>query len=219
MKKQSLFIRKIGAENYLSLFLIAAITTILLIRLFLKMTGYPQLGNAAGLHIAHMLWGGLLMMAAIVIAFSFVGRWPLQWVALLGGIGFGAFIDELGKFLTHDNNYFFQPTVALIYFIFVLIFLIFRTLVVKEEFSEKEYLINALEEIEGIALHTADQEARKRMQQYLSKCDASNPLVKTFRRIFEAGHFLPEREPNFFISLKQWLRVGYYRLTRLPGFS
>jgi len=33
------------------------------------------------------------------------------------------FIDELGKFITSDNNYFFQPTISLIYIVFIIIFL------------------------------------------------------------------------------------------------
>jgi len=212
-------IRKIGAENYLSVFLIAAVTTILLIRLFLKITGYPQLGGAAGLHIAHMLWGGLLMLAAIVIAFSFVGRGPLQWVAVLGGIGFGAFIDELGKFITHDNNYFFQPTIALIYFIFILIFLTVRALVVKEEFLEKEYLINALEELEEAALNDLDLEGKKRTLQYLSKCNPKDPFATALIRYFERMNPAPVRKPNAFVKAKQKLRVMYSRMIRLPGFS
>jgi hypothetical protein len=40
--------------------------------------------------------------------------------AIVGGVGF--FIDELGKFITEDNNYFYNPAAALIYLIFIGLF-------------------------------------------------------------------------------------------------
>ena len=43
------------------LFLFAAVATVLLVRTFLAVSGYPQVGGG-GLHIAHVLWGGLLML-------------------------------------------------------------------------------------------------------------------------------------------------------------
>jgi hypothetical protein len=64
--RRQLLIRNFGIGFYLETFLVAAIASILTIRLVLRLTGYPQLGGG-GLHIAHVLWGGLLMMASIII--------------------------------------------------------------------------------------------------------------------------------------------------------
>src|SRR5256884_7206172 len=103
-------------------FFVAAVSSILLIRIYLEAAGYPQLGGE-GLHIAHVLWGGLGMLIAIVLLLVFLASTTRHVAAVVGGFGFGAFIDELGKFLTSDNNYFFKPTAALVYVEFVALFL------------------------------------------------------------------------------------------------
>jgi hypothetical protein len=94
-------------------FLVSAAVMILLIRLQLWATNYPQLGGGK-LHIAHLLYGGVLMLIAIGVLVSFVGRTGRLPGAIIGGLGFGFFIDELGKFVTSDNDYFFQPAAAMI---------------------------------------------------------------------------------------------------------
>lgn len=119
--------RNPGADRLVEHFLIVAATTIVVTRVFLGLTGYPELG-APGLHIAHMLWGGLLMLAALLMMYIFAGRKVKQAAALAGGAGLGLFIDEVGKFVTRDNNYFFQPSFAIMYGVFVLLFIIFRQL-------------------------------------------------------------------------------------------
>src|SRR5690606_1453271 len=55
------------------------------------------------------------------------------FAALLGGIGFGLFIDEIGKFVTNDNDYFYEPAIGLMYVSFLLIWLLARLLIAKSE--------------------------------------------------------------------------------------
>lgn len=135
-------IRDADGGEILELFLVAAVAALLLIRSFLALTHYPHLGGSH-LHIAHVLWGGLLMLAALMLLISY---WSpgVRWLAgLLGGVGFGTFIDELGKLITEDNDYFYQPAFALIYAIFVALFVAVRVLHVHRPFSDAELAANA----------------------------------------------------------------------------
>jgi hypothetical protein len=130
-----------GADT-LEVFLVAAVVALLAIRTFLALTGYPQIGGST-LHIAHMLWGGLLMLAGLMLLIGFWNPGVRVLAGLVGGMGFGTFIDELGKFITRDNDYFFQPTIALIYAIFVALFLVVRILYSRRPLSEHERRVNA----------------------------------------------------------------------------
>jgi hypothetical protein len=58
------------------------------------------------LHIAHALWGGLLLTIAVFLPLAFANRWAIQANALLGGTGIGLLIDEVGRFITQANDYF-----------------------------------------------------------------------------------------------------------------
>ena len=115
-------IREPRASSLVELMLVCAVSAILVTRAYLALTGYPQVGGET-LHIAHMLWGGLLMLIAALIFFQAADRIWKPCIAILFGAGFGLFIDEVGKFVTRDNDYFFKPTVAIIYVIFILILL------------------------------------------------------------------------------------------------
>src|SRR5260221_6969172 len=139
-------IRNIEATSYRENFLVSAIVSVFIIRLYLHLTHYPTIGSGE-FHIAHLLFGGFFMMAALLILMSFLNEKAAVISSILGGIGFGAFIDELGKFITSDNNYFFQPTIALIYIIFVLLYLLSRFIPRYRVITQREYLVNAIEMI------------------------------------------------------------------------
>jgi len=213
---KDVFIRNIEADSYRENFLISAIVSVFLIRIYLRVAHYPQLGSG-DYHIAHILWGGFFMMCAIVFLLSFLGEKIAVTSSILGGIGFGAFIDELGKFITKDNNYFFQPTIALIYIVFVLLFLISRFIPKYREISEREYLVNALEMIKESAINDFDEEEALRASEYLRKCDPNNPIVKSLKQLLTQLEVEPLAPPGFFTRIRHSFKKWYYAVAQ-SGF-
>src|ERR1700682_2463880 len=149
------FIRNLDAGQLLETFLVSAVAAFLGVRFFLGATGYPRLGGG-GLHMAHMLWGGALMAAGVILFRTSLGQRTRRAAAVIAGLGFGLFIDELGKFITSDNNYFYRPAIALIYVVFVLLFLWWRSLERHRVWDEQTYLANALMLLQDAALHDLD---------------------------------------------------------------
>lgn len=219
MKRHRLFIRNFDAVSYLEDFVIAAVVAILGIRLYLQLTGYPKLATGT-LHIAHMLWGGLLMLAAIILLISFLSKASHHFGAIIGGLGFGTFIDEIGKFVTQDNNYFYAPAVALMYITFVLIVLSIRTIHRTDRaYSKEEYLMNALRNLEEVVLHDLDPKEKERTLSFLDRSDPGHPLVPKLRELLERTRLVALPQPHLFTRVKQFLSDTYYRVVRLPMFS
>jgi hypothetical protein len=217
MKDSRFWLRDFEAGRQLDLMLVSAVAAVLLIRFYLAATGYPKVGGDA-LHIAHMLWGGLLMLAGLVILLSFMGRGPQQWGAVLGGLGFGTFIDELGKFITHDNDYFYQPTVALIYALMVLIYLGVRTLHRENLATRQEYLGNAVQEVLEIVRGDLDGQEQARALRYLQQADDGEPLVRSLTAILDEAELVPERPQSRFARLWQSSLDTYRRLATSRWF-
>ncbi len=210
MKRSIFLIHNIDAGNYFEILLLWAAISILGIRFYLRVTGYPQLGGG-GFHIAHMLWGGFLMLGAIVLLLAFFGGNVKRLSAIIGGIGFGSFIDELGKFITRDNNYFFEPTIAFIYVIFVVLFLVFRFIQRRRKFSQDEYLANAFDLVRSAVLNEIDLGRKEKAVGILNQCDQSNPAVENLRKIIEQIK-IKEEEPSLFERLDTGARNFYRRM-------
>jgi hypothetical protein len=125
------------------------------------------------LHIAHLLWGGGLMLAALLILLSYLGHRIRRTAAVIGGVGFGLFIDELGKFITSDNDYFYRPAIAVIYVIFVLLFIWWRSLDRHRTWTEQTYLANALMLLQDTALHDLDRTEKYHLMEWLRRSGAA----------------------------------------------
>ncbi|MDQ5951054.1 MAG: hypothetical protein QG639_331 [Patescibacteria group bacterium] len=207
----SFLIRNAQARQLIEYFWISAVVTIFAIRIFLYVSGYPQLGGES-LHIAHMLWGGLLMGIANIVMLAFLNRSIKMAGAIIGGIGFGTFIDELGKFLTHDNNYFFQPTILLLYLLFVGLFFLAKQIEIWFPLDKQEYLINSLELLKDVALEDLDSQEKKSALEYLKKVQANNHLEAVLINTFNAIEPLPTRTDPFWIRATKWARGFYHTL-------
>ena len=199
-------------------FLLSAVLMILVIRTQLWLTNYPQLGGG-GLHIAHLLWGGLFMMVAIWCSLIYLNRAARTVTAILGGIGFGFFIDELGKFITSDNNYFFKPAAGIIYIIFIVMFLVIRELSKRQKLSPRTALANALAFMPSTITGEFRREEYVQANALLDQADQSDPTVEIARRHFNEVKLAPVSPPT---KVQLWIaRVHDWitGLTERPRFE
>lgn len=206
-KKIRLAVKRDQADNYLLTSLVSFGVTVITTRLFLQLTGYPQIGDSV-LHIAHALWGGLLLFIAVLIPLAFANLWAIQVSALLGGIGIGLFIDEVGKFITQTNDYFYPPALSLIYGFFLLSILVYLYFRRSRQENPRAAMYHVLEGLQDALDGDLDQEEAARIEaqlaiakgsdreEILSLADAINTYLQQ-----EKGH-LSAAEPGF------WKRIA-----------
>jgi hypothetical protein len=209
-------VRNQDADEFFESFCIAAVAAILGIRALLHVTGYPTVGGES-LHVAHMLWGGLLMLVALLLLLGFLGKPVKSAAAFIGGLGWGTFIDELGKFLTHDNNYFFRPTFALIYITFVLLYVVWQALH-HRMLTRADALANALELMLEAVRKDMDAEERRRALALLEQCDPDDPVAATLARALAQVELAPPGRPGLLARGRQVVRRSYRSLVRRAWF-
>jgi hypothetical protein len=148
------------------------------------------------------------MAAALLAALSFLGNRTRLWAALIGGIGFGTFIDEIGKFITRDNDYFFQPSISLIYITFVLIYLAFRDLQLRRTITREEYLVNAINDFEEAIINDLQPEERDRALRYLGAIADKDELIVRLAALIEEASVQP-RPHGFTRRIREYVVTGY----------
>jgi hypothetical protein len=206
-------------------FVIIAIATILITRLYLELTGYPQIGGG-DLHIAHALYGGALMMLALVIGWMALGFGARVACVVMGGIGFGLFLDEVGKFVTKDNDYFYGPSAEIMYILVVMILVGARVVRDFRPLSARECLASAagiaadgvarglaahrreigLSLVDGALAAGADSDDARRVRELLESADPASDRLRRLQH--RAIALIPNvfRSPRW-VSVVGWLLV------------
>lgn len=171
--KWELIKREDASESVLTV-MIWAIFSLFLARIYLKLTGYPQIGHGLW-HISHALLGGLIMTIGTMVSLTLQDGRVKKIAAGIFGFGLGWFIDEMGKYLTRDYNYFFRPGVLIIYIFFVGLFLIYRyleRLQAKSNGSWYQSVVNQMKEIDGDSLSKSSKKAMiKKLEKILESRD------------------------------------------------
>jgi hypothetical protein len=140
-------VQRRDAERYLQLSVLGLAASITLTRFILEATGYPQLGNET-LHIAHCLYGGIILYIGCLIPLIYSNTWAFTLSGILSGAGMGLFIDEVGKFMTANNDYFFPAAAPIIYGFFLLTVLLYIRVASRSAQIEEE--IDSITPIESV---------------------------------------------------------------------
>ena len=158
-------VKRQDASNNLLDFLIWAVISLFGVRLFLQIFDNPIIGRG-NWHIAHVLWGGLFMLIGIIVLIVFYGKSSIKVASIFGGIGWGLFIDEIGKYITKDNNYWFRPAIAFIYISFILIFFLYRILEKKTKIAPISLWHELFDDFEEIINQLSDEAKLERILNY-----------------------------------------------------
>ena len=157
--------RESRSSEYFGILFGGAIVTILAIRSFLAITKYPQISTSS-LHIAHVLWGGLFLLASVIVILYYHGHRAKVIGAIVAGVGLGFFIDELGKFITADNDYFYQPTPMLLYIFFVLLWLVLNKLDNYKPTTNHQRYVDMLTRLRDASIHGMTPKDKKIILNY-----------------------------------------------------
>jgi len=225
-RKARRLVRRYYAERYLLITIIAFAFSVSATRFFLDITGYPQIGGSQ-LHIAHVLWGGLMLFIGGLFPLVFANKRAFDLSALFSGAGVGLFIDEVGKFITQGNDYFFPAAVPIIYTFFLLTLMVFFLVRRARPKNLRTRLYHVIERFEEILEGDLSKQERDHMLRDLqmslrSKEDAGMAAIAADMTAYlqQRENDLVPHQPDFLENLAvKWLRIEDRIFRHLSFFS
>jgi hypothetical protein len=198
------------AAYYLELMLLSFAASVGGTRLLLELTGYPSLSSGE-LHIAHVLWGGLLLFAAAVLPVLLANRWVYTASALGAGVGAGLFMDEVGKFITQSNDYFYPAAAPIVYAYFlltVLLYLEVRRPKPRDARTELYMALEGLEEVLDRDLNAAERAGLEARLHRVIHAAGDEDATRLARHLLDYLHSDAVRvaadSPGWFERLSRW---------------
>ena len=204
-------VQRARTKSYLLWTLVSLAASVLVTRTYLELTGYPQIGGG-DLHIAHAIWGGLLLYVAALLPLVIANNWALTLSAILNGVGAGLFVDEIGKFITRNNDYFYPPAAPLVYSFFLLSVLLYVWARRTRRHDPRAELFRSLEEMQDLVDGNLDAGAVQRLAARLDTVAAAQelPLAQLGRALREyvqrAGVDLERTESGWLHRLHQGIQ-------------
>jgi hypothetical protein len=104
----------------------------------------------------------------VLLPLAFANRWAIWASAPLGGMGIGLFIDEVGKFITQSNDYFFPPALSIVYGFFLLTFTVYLVFRRPQRQSPRRALYHALDRLKDAVDRDLDADEAARIESQLA---------------------------------------------------
>jgi hypothetical protein len=208
---------KLGQQ--LDTFLVCAATAVVLNRLVLIILGYPQIGSrkSDGIHISHSIYGGVMMLIAMIAVIAFLAPSTRWFVAVLGGLGFGWYVDELGKYVS-NAGYLFSSALALIYVVFVLLFLIVRSLA-SRSYGPDDALANAFESLKAAGDGSLDDVQRREALRRFDAAGLDGDFAANVRELISNAPASPPRPAGRWRRLQIATRARYVAWSHERSFT
>jgi hypothetical protein len=161
-----------------------------------------------------------LLIVAAYLPLAYANRGAYQASALLGGIGIGLFIDEVGKFITQANDYFFPPALPLIYGFILLNVLVYQYFRRQSKESPRQAMYHVLEGLQDVLDGDLDSAEAAKLEAQLAVARQSDraeivSLANALSDFLEKEneHLIPAK-PDFWKRLTKWIDAAGHRLGR-----